>query len=171
MNLIVSIAAAALLCAAQHETMPRGMSHEEHLQQMEKQKALKKRGADVMGFDQDATTHHFKLTPDGGAIEVTAKIGADSAVVAEVRNHLRAIASEFARGNFNQPFQTHGEVPSGVSVMQKSDRAISYRYEDLPLGGAVRIETKDTRAREAVHEFLRYQITEHRTGDPLEVKR
>lgn len=171
MNLIVSMAAAALLLAAQHETMPRGMSHEEHLRQMEKEKALKKRGAEAMGFDQEATTHHFKLTQDGGAIEVTVNRGADSAVVAEVRNHLRSIASEFAGGNFDKPFQTHGEVPPGVSVMQKSNRAISYRYEELPVGGAVRIETKDARALDAVHEFLRYQITEHRTGDPLEVKR
>ena len=103
-------------------------------------------------------------------IEVTVNRGTDSAVVAEVRNHLRSIASDFAGGNFDKPFQTHGEVPPGVSAMQSS-RAISYRYEDLPLGGAVRIETKDARALDAVHGFLRYQITEHRTGDPLEVKR
>jgi hypothetical protein len=171
MNQIVSIVTATLLFAAQHSAMPRGMSHEEHLEQMEKEKALQKRGADAMGFDQERTTHHFTLTPDGGAIEVTVNSASDSAVVTEVRNHLRSIASEFARGDFDKPFQTHGEVPPGVSVMQKSNRAISYRYEDLPLGGAVRIDTKDTRAREAVYEFLRYQITEHRTGDPLEAKR
>ena len=171
MNLIASIVAAALWFAAQHEAMPRGMSHEEHLEQMEKERALKKRGADAMGFDQEATTHHFSLRPDGGAIEVIVKAGTDAALVAEVRNHLRSIASEFARGNFDTPFQTHAEVPPGVSTMQKRSSAISYRYEDLPLGGVVRIATKDARALDAVHEFLRYQITEHRTGDPLEVKR
>jgi len=31
----------------------------------------------------------------------------------------------------------------------------------------VRITTKDARALEAVHAFLRYQIKEHRTGDPM----
>src|SRR5437762_2790133 len=128
MNLIISVVTATLLFAAQHPAMPRGMSHEEHLEQMEKEKALKKRGADAMGFDQEATTHHFKLAPSGGAIEVTVN-AMDSAVVADVRSHLRSIASEFARGNFDKPFQTHGEVPPGVSVMQKSGGAISYRYE------------------------------------------
>ena len=44
---------------------------------------------------------------------------------------------------------------------------ITYRYEDLAGGGAVRIETKDARALDAVHAFLRYQITEHGTGDPM----
>ena len=171
MNPIVSMAAAALLFAAQHETMPRGMSHEEHLRQMEKEKALKERGAGAMGFDQEATTHHFTLTQGGGAIEVTVNSRTDRAVVDEVRRHLRSIASEFAAGNFDKPFQTHGEVPPGVAAMRQSRRAISYRYEDVRLGGAVRIETNDTSARDAVHQFLRYQITEHRTGDPLEVKR
>ncbi|PYR73529.1 MAG: hypothetical protein DMF86_20265 [Acidobacteria bacterium] len=33
--------------------------------------------------------------------------------------------------------------------------------------GRVRITTKDARALEAVHAFLRYQIKEHRTGDPM----
>jgi hypothetical protein len=171
MNLIISVVTATLMLAAQHPAMPQGMSHEEHLEQMEKDTTLKKRGAAAMGFDQDATTHHFKLTPAGGAIEVTVNKATDSTVVADVRGHLRSIAGELAGGNFDKPFQTHGEVLPGVSVMQRSSRAISYRYEDLPLGGTVRIETKDVRALEAVHDFLRYQITEHRTGDPLEVKR
>ena len=41
----------------------------------------------------------------------------------------------------------------------------------LPQGGAVRTATKDPKALDAVHAFLRYQITEHKTGDPLEPKR
>jgi hypothetical protein len=31
---------------------------------------------------------------------------------------------------------------------------------------APRIDTKDPGAVDAVHAFLRYQITEHKTGDP-----
>ena len=171
MNLIVSVATATLLAAGQHPGMPPGMSHEAHLEQMEKDKALKKRGTEAMGFDQEATTHHFRLTPNGGTIEVTVDKGTDSGAVAAVRSHLRSIATEFGSGNFDKPFRTHGDVPPGVEVMRKNRRVIVYTYGDVPLGGAVRIETNDTRTLEAVHEFLRYQITEHRTGDPLDVKR
>ena len=163
--------AVALLLAGQHSQMPAGMSHEEHLKQMQKDEALKKRGAEAMGFDQDATVHHFRLAATGGSIEVTVKDKADQNTIAAVRTHLRSIASEFANGQFARPLQTHGEVPPGVVEMQKVSQKIAYRYEDLPQGGTVRIETKDARAREAVHEFLRYQITEHRTADPLDVKR
>jgi hypothetical protein len=147
------------------------MSHEEHLKQMHKDEALKKRGADAMGFDQDATAHHFRLSATGGSIEVTVKDQADQNTIAAVRSHLRSIANEFANGQFDKPLQTHDEVPPGVVEMQKGSQKIAYGYEDMPQGGAVRIETKDRRALEAVHEFLRYQIREHRTGDPLALKR
>ena len=171
MNPMIPFLAAALLLAGQHPQMPAGMSHEEHLKQMQKDEALKKRGAEAMGFDQDATAHHFRLAATGGSIEVTVKDQADQNTIAAIRSHLRSIAIEFANGQFDKPFQTHGEVPPGVVDMQKRSQKISYRYEDLPQGGVVRIETKDRLAVEAVHEFLRYQITEHGTGDPLEVKR
>jgi hypothetical protein len=36
-------------------------------------------------------------------------------------------------------------------------------------GGRVLIETKDAEALAAVHEFLRFQIEDHQTGDPTEV--
>jgi hypothetical protein len=166
MSWLISVLAATLLLAPQHPTMPNGMSHEEHLKQMEKDEALKKRGAEAMGFDQDTTTHHFRLAPSGGSIEVTVKNEKDEAVIEAVRSHLRSIAAEFARGEFDKPLHTHGEVPPGVAEMQKSKLKITYRFEDLPRGGIVRIETKDARALDAIHAFLRYQVTEHQTGDP-----
>lgn len=171
MNPFTAFVAIALLLAGQHPQMPARMSHEEHLEQMQRNEALKKRGADAMGFDQDATTHHFRLSATGGWIEVTVKDQSAETTIAAIRSHLRSIAGEFQRGHFDKPFQTHGEVPPGVSEMQTRAQSIVYRYEDLPQGGAVRIHAKDTRSVEAVHAFLRYQITEHRTGDPLQIKR
>ena len=171
MNPMIPFVAVALLLAGQHPQMPAGMSHEEHLKQMQKDDALKKRGAEAMGFDQDATTHHFRLTANGGSIEVTVKDQADEKTIAAIRGHLQSISSDFAGGRFDKPFQTHGEVPPGVEEMRKGSQKIAYRYEDLPRGGAVRIETADARSLDAIHAFLRYQITEHKTGDPLESKR
>jgi hypothetical protein len=151
--------------------MPAGMSHGEHLEQMRKDEALKKRGAQAMGFDQDATTHHFRLTATGGSIEVTARDQAVGATVDAIRTHLRSIAVDFAAGRFDKPFQTHAEVPPGAAEMQKLREKIAYRFEELPGGGAVRIETNDRRALDAVHAFLRYQIAEHHTGDSIQFKR
>jgi hypothetical protein len=170
MSPLMPLFAVALLFAGQHPEMPAGMSHEEHLKQMQKDEALKKRGADAMGFDQAATTHHFRLMPTGGSIEVTANDQADEATIAAIRTHLRSITAEFAVGQFDKPFQTHAELPPGVVEMQRSRQRIEYRYEDLPRGGVVRIEARDVRTVDAVHAFLRYQITKHHTGDPLQYK-
>ena len=171
MNPLMTLVAAALLLGTHHPQMPAGMSHEAHLKQMQKEEALKKRGADAMGFDQEAATHHFRLTLTGGSIEVTVKNGADDGNLTAVRAHLRTIAAEFARGRFDKPFETHGEVPPGVTAMQANTGSIAFRYEDLLDGGAVRIETTEAALVQAVHAFLRYQITEHHTGDRLDPKR
>jgi hypothetical protein len=149
--------------AAQHATMPPGMTHEEHLAQM------KTRGADAMGFDQDSTQHHFHLTAGGGAIDVAVKDAQDTAGRQQIRTHLREIAAAFARGNFERPLATHDELPAGAKTMQRLKAKIAYTFEETAGGGRVRIETSDRSARSAVHEFLRYQIVEHRTGDPLTV--
>lgn len=151
----------ASVVSAQHSAMPPGMTHEEHLAQM------KKRGAQAMGFDQDTTQHHFRVTQNGGTIEVTVKDAGDADGRAQIRTHLREIAADFASGHFEKPLATHGELPPGVPAMRRLRAKIAYTFEATAGGGLVRIVTADRSARAAVHEFLRYQITEHTTGDPL----
>src|SRR5438309_46359 len=98
-----NLLAAVLAFALQHPTMPAGMSHEEHLKQMEKDAALKKRGTLAMGFDQDKVDHHFRTSPTGGSIEVEVKDRSDSASRDQVRSHLQEISVAFAKGDFTKP--------------------------------------------------------------------
>jgi len=153
------------LALSQHPAMPAGMSHEEHQKQMAKDAEMKKRGAAAMGFDQDATTHHFFVAEDGGTIQVTANDPHDRASEEAIRAHLKQIAQDFAAGVFDAPFATHAEVPPGVAAMQRLKGSIRYQYEEVDHGARVRIVTEDPEARAAVREFLRYQIREHKTGD------
>lgn len=155
----------------QHPAMPPGMTHEEHLAQMPKDDDLKKRGAEAMGFDQDKTAHHFRLSRAGGAIEVTVKQTADLTLLEQVRSHLQAIARDFGRGDFGKPTATHAELPPGVAAMQQQPAAVTFHYEELPAGGRVRIVAAGAAAVDAVHTFLRYQIREHATGDALSVSK
>jgi hypothetical protein len=124
-----------------------------------------------MGFDQDATTHHFTLTGEGGRIEVTTKDPSDARNLTQIRAHLADIATAFASGNFDAPLGTHGEVPPGVPVLQELRGLMRYRYENIPNGGRVIMSSANQKARAAIHDFLRYQIREHATGDPLTVLR
>jgi hypothetical protein len=165
----VSIGVTSVGVFAQHPAMPPGLTHEEHLAQMQKDAELKTRGRDAMGFDQDKTTHHFRLYKAGGAIEVVTNEPEHDASRSQIRMHLKTIAEQFSAGDFGKPLATHGELPPGVRTMQDRRSALTFKYEELP-GGRVRITTSDAKATEAVHEFLRYQIREHATGDPLTIK-
>jgi superfamily II DNA helicase RecQ len=151
--------------------MPPGMTHEQHLGQMEREAEMKQHGNMAMGFDQDKATHHFMLTVDGGVIAVTANDPADQTTRDRIRRHLGEIAQAFARGDFQKPAMTHGELPAGASAMDRLKDRIAYAFVPSERGGAVRITTSDRAALEAVHEFLRYQITEHATGDPVTVQK
>jgi hypothetical protein len=128
---------------------------------------MNKRGDHVMGFDHTKTTHHFRLEESGGSIEVTANNSEDIESSEQIRMHLKHIASMFADGNFNAPMLIHDQTPPGVPVMQELKGEIKYDYEEIGRGAAVRISTKNPTALKAIHDFLRFQIKEHKTGDSL----
>jgi hypothetical protein len=54
-------------------------------------------------------------------------------------------------------------------VMKEKHAEISYSFEELPAGGRVRIKTTNPDALKAAHDFLRFQIEDHHTGDTAEI--
>ena len=133
--------------------------------------AMNKRGEKVMGFDQAATAHHFLLFADGGAIDVGVKNAGDTANATAIRSHLPHIAMMFGEGNFEAPMLVHDskQVP-GTAVMAARKSHIRYEYVETKAGGRVNITTTDPEALAAVHAFLRFQIADHKTGDPTTVR-
>jgi hypothetical protein len=134
------------------------------------QEAVDQRGDQVMGFSHENTKHNFKLSEDGGAIEVRANDAADAGSVAAIRSHLQEIAKDFTSGDFAKPKEIHDRVPDGVPAMKELGSRILYLYEEIEQGGRVRIRTGDARGVEAVHQFLQFQIDDHRTGDSAKVE-
>lgn len=132
--------------------------------------AMNARGEEGMGFSQTATTHHFLLMPDGGAIQVEVNDPKDTTSRDEIRMHLAHISKMFSDGDFNIPMFVHDQTPPGVPAMEKLKADIEYKYEETERGGRVRIKTANQKALAAIHEFLRFQIKEHRTGDALELR-
>jgi hypothetical protein len=131
--------------------------------------AMNERGAQGMGFSQEKTTHHFYLTKTGGIIQVEANDPKDAVSRDQIQQHLKHNATMFAEGNFDIPMLVHDKVPAGVPEMKRLRTAISYKYEETERGGRVVISSADSQAVAAVQSFLRFQITEHKTGDALEV--
>lgn len=120
-----------------------------------------KRGEKGMGFSQQATTNHFRLLADGGAIEIGANDPKDTVARDQIRQHLSHIAKMFSEGNFQIPMFIHDQTPPGVPTMTELRDQIHYDFEPMDSGGRVRSRTSNARAAQAVHEFLRFQITEH----------
>jgi hypothetical protein len=135
-----------------------GQSHDQHGE-------MNTRGDHVMGFSHEKTTHHFRLYPDGGSIEVSANDPRDAATRDQIQTHLSHIAQMFTDGNFRAPMLIHDQVPPGVPTLQRLAAAVLYRFEKTDRGGRVRITTTNPEALRAVHEFLRFQISDHQTGD------
>lgn len=123
-----------------------------------------------MGFSHETTTHHFRLYNSGGAIDVSANDPKDSATRDQIRMHLSHIVKRFAAGDFDVPMFIHDTTPPGALVMAKLRSQIRYLYTDTPGGAKIQISTANPEALQAIHAFLRFQISDHQTGDATEVK-
>jgi hypothetical protein len=144
--------------------------HKEHMKQASQHQAdVENNGDQAMGFSHDRTTHHFRLNADGGTIEVTANDAKDDGNIQAIRSHLKRIAAMFSHGDFSTPMFIHDKVPPGVSVLKAKRAQISYSFEEVAAGGKVQIETADPESLKAIHEFLRFQIADHHTGDSPDI--
>jgi hypothetical protein len=130
---------------------------------------MNERGEKGMGFSQTAGSHHFLLHSNGGVIQVETNDPADATDRNEIRMHLGHIAKAFQSGDFDIPMFVHDTVPPGVPEMKRLRKNIQYSFEETPNGGRVVISSADKEARDAIHRFLRFQIEEHKTGDPMDV--
>ena len=150
--------------AQKKEAAKSGASHEAHHAE------VNERGDRAMGFSHKKTTHHFILTSEGGLIEVTANDAEDETSINQIRQHLAEIARSFSEGDFEKPMLTHDRIPPGVPAMVRLKAQINFNYEEMERGARVRITSSNAEALDAVHQFLRFQIEDHQTGDPLKVR-
>jgi hypothetical protein len=148
------------------ETMKDCPMHDQHAAH---HATVEKNGDQAMGFPHDKTTHHFRMSSDGGAIEVTANDSNDKMDLGAIRSHLSHIATMFSNGDFSTPVFIHDGVPPGVTTMKLMKSAIRYTYEEMPSGGRIQVKSDDPIGVASIHDFLRFQITDHQTGDSLEV--
>ena len=157
------ILSAAVYSTAAQEVPKQG--HGDH------QSGVERRGDQVMGFGHDKTTHHFRLKSNGGVVEVGANDPKDVASRDQIRTHLKHISQKFAAGDFSAPMMIHAQTPPGVPVMKQLKSDINYQYEETDRGARVLIVTSNAKALAAIHAFLRFQISDHKTGDSTEIEK
>lgn len=124
----------------------------------------------VMGFDLAATSHHFHLYADGGAIEVAVNDPASAEDLGEVRTHLAMLPDAFASGDFSMPRAVHaGTTVAGAAELARLREHVNYAYAETETGATVQMTTRNAEALAALHAFLRFQITDHATGDSMTI--
>jgi hypothetical protein len=119
------------------------------------------RGAQVMPFDLEQTTHVFRELPDGGLQTVTAKDVANTEQIALIQAHLQEEAIKFRRGDFGDPATIHGQDMPGLADLKAGATKIDVEYTALPNGAQIRYTTTDPALIMALHHWFTAQISDH----------
>ncbi len=129
--------------------------------QTDRQAEVADRGAAVMPFDLDATTHTFTHTDDGGIQAVTADNPSDVAQISLIRGHLLDERDNFARGDFDDPAAIHGHDMDGVAELRAGYTDITVTYTNLPDGAQLTYTTDNSDLVEAIHAWFDRQLMDH----------
>jgi hypothetical protein len=123
------------------------------------------RGTHVMGFSQKKITHHFVLTYDGGLIDVRANNVRDAESRDEIRRHFQHISHMFADGDFTDPMLVHATSVPGTATMKQLKDSLHWDVVETPRGAKMVVTADNKPALDALHQFLKFQIEDHKTGD------
>lgn len=127
----------------------------------DRQAEVAERGASVMPFDLERTTHRFEKTDDGGVQTVVADDPGDATQVTLVQQHLSAEVERFRRGDFDDPARIHGDEMPGLDALRAHGGRIAIDYATTPDGGRVTYVTSDAELRDALHHWFDAQVGDH----------
>jgi hypothetical protein len=119
------------------------------------------RGAEVMPFDLERTTHVFEKLDDGGLQTVRADDPSDAAQVQLIQAHLTEEAEKFRRGDFSDPMTIHGHAMPGLAELRAGAGRIDVRYTALPDGAQIRYTTTDATLIDGLHRWFDAQLMDH----------
>ena len=136
-----------------------GCSGSDEASEAERQAEVAERGADVMPFDLDATTHRFEPTADGLVQTVVADDSADAKQVALVRAHLAEEARRFRGGDYSDPAVIHGHDMPGLADLE--DGAVTVELTEVDAGARLTFTTADPALVDALHAWAEAQLMDH----------
>ena len=132
----------------------------------DRQAQVAARGAEVMPFDLDATTHHFEPAGTGLVQTVVADPPVEGEQVRLIQEHLQDEADRFSRGDYGDPAAIHGDDMPGLAALEAGADAVIVDYAALDNGATVTFTTDDPVLVAALHRWAEAQTTDH--GDHAE---
>jgi len=131
-------------------------------QAQQRQAEVAARGAGVMPFDLQDSSHIFTKSRNGGLQQVQARNPKDIAQVRLIRSHLRDIAARFEQGDFSAPTQIHGDDMPGLAQLKLAmPGEISIQYRDLFNGAQIRYATSNPALVPVLHQWFDAQLADH----------
>jgi hypothetical protein len=118
------------------------------------------KGAEVMPFDLDRTSHIFEKQANGGLQQVISDDG-DAAQVELIRAHLAEEAERFSRGDFHDPQMIHGDNMAGLHQLMSGYQHINLEYSDIENGAQILYTTDDVEMATALHNWFDAQLSDH----------
>jgi hypothetical protein len=119
------------------------------------------RGAKLMPFDLEQTTHVFEKLDDGGLQKVVVKDAANKKQIVLIQSHLKEESERFRKGDFSDPAKIHGEDMPGLAQLKSGAAKIDIRYTSLPDGAQIRYTAKDAKLVTALHQWFSAQLSDH----------
>jgi len=126
-----------------------------------RQEEVARKGAKVMPFDLEQTTHVFQKLDDGGLQKVVAKDPSNKKQIALIQSHLKEESEKFRIGDFSDPAKIHGEDMPGLAQLKAGAAKIDVRYSALPDGAQIRYQAKDPKLVTAIHQWFSAQLSDH----------
>jgi hypothetical protein len=126
-----------------------------------RQEEVAARGAKVMPFDLEQTTHVFQKLDDGGLQKVVVKDPSNKKQIALIQAHLKEEAEKFRKGDFSDPAKIHGEDMPGLAQLKAGAAKVDIRYTGLPDGAQIRYTAKDPKLVAALHQWFAAQLSDH----------
>ncbi|MFN2389352.1 MAG: aspartate carbamoyltransferase [Actinomycetota bacterium] len=114
-----------------------------------------------MPFDLERTTHVFEPAPNGGVQRVISDDPADHKQIRLIREHLKAEAKAFARGDFGDPARIHGDAMPGLEELEENYGSIDVTFEPESDGGRITYQVSDPVLVEALHDWFEAQGSDH----------
>ena len=127
----------------------------------DRQAEVAERGAQVMPFDLDATTHRFEPTANGLEQTVVADDADDAEQVALIREHLEAERRRFESGDFSDPAEIHGDDMPGLATLQARASELEITYSEVAAGARLLFVSDKPDVIYALHEWGRAQTADH----------
>lgn len=118
------------------------------------------RGAEVMPFDLERSTHIFEKIENGGRQQVISDDG-DREQIQLIQSHLQTISMQFSQGNFHDPQMIHGENMAGLHELMMGADRMDIEYTPLDNGGQILYVSTDPELIEALHQWFDAQVSDH----------